>query len=697
MNAPAKIQTRFSPLHWQGRLPMVLQDEAAECGIACLAMAANYHGHDTDIRSLRLRFPQSAHGATLKSIMEIAVQLELTPRALRFDLNAMESLQTPCILHWNMSHFVVLKRFSNGKAIIHDPARGRIECGERELDEAASGVALELLPTADFRPLQDRHHLRITDLWSNISGLGQSLALIITLSLLLQASSLASPLYLQFVVDEVISRGDTKLLVVLAAGFTLLLLFEVGTRVLRQLVILSFSSRMNLQLATNLFNHLIRLPMDYFQTRHLGDIVSRHSSIGSVRDLFTGGVVSAIVDGLLSLMTVTAMLIYSVPLTLIVLSITLAYLAVRAALYPSIRRRNTESIVADARTQSSMMESIRGIATIKLHEKESERLNQWQNQLIKTMRSQIGAEKFRITEESLNHALFGLAHIAVIYIAAHSVIDGLMSVGMLFAYMSFTQRFIGSVEGLIDQFIAFKMLGIHLERLADIVLTPREVTIEKSSLPLVNCPTASTLKVENLSFKYKGNTQNSFENINFSVEPGECVAITGASGSGKTTLLHCMMGLLTPASGDISWDGKSIFRLASYRTLIATVMQNDQLLSGSILDNICFFDTAPNMERLAACAEAACIHTDILQLPMQYNTLIGDMGSCLSGGQKQRICIARALYRQPLILFMDEATSHLDSACEAQLSRNIKQLPMTRILVAHRRETIVCADRVIEL
>jgi ATP-binding cassette, subfamily B, bacterial CvaB/MchF/RaxB len=682
------------------QLPVIQQAEAAECGLACLAMIARYHGHEIDIGTLRSQHPQSLHGATLRTLMDIANDLQLAPRALRFELSSIHALQTPCLLHWNMSHFVVLKGIRGKRAVIHDPARGKLSCTLEELGNAASGVALELMPVQDFTAMHSRSRLRFSDLWSNIHGLPLSLAIIIGLSLLLQFIALASPLYLQFVVDEVITRHAGDLLRALATGFALLLLLEVATQTLRQLVVLSFSSILNLQLATNLLNHLLQLPLEYFQLRHLGDIVSRCGSIGAIRQLFTEGVASLFVDGLLSLVTLLAMFAYNAKLTLFAMGACALYLVSRTLLYPASRRKMADSISADARTQSSLMESIRGITTIKLHQKENQRLEQWQSRLIATMTAEIGVRKLGIAQDAINTTVFGLTHLVLIYIAAHSVMAGAMSIGMLYAFMSYTQRFIKGTESLIDQFIEFRMLGVHLERLADIVLAPVERG-SCSKLGAGKVPHASDssgrLEIEAVSFTYSGCQQPVFSNVSFTVASGEIIALTGTSGCGKSTLLHCLAGLLKPTHGHVRWNGRSIFAAQDYRSSIACVMQDDQLLSGSIADNICFFDPEPDREKIALCASAACIHEDILRLPMQYNTLIGDMGSSLSGGQKQRICIARALYRQPSILLMDEATSHLDPDCERQVSNNISQLPITRIIVAHRRETIATATRIIDL
>ncbi|GHD10424.1 ABC transporter [Halioglobus japonicus] len=697
MNMTALATDRGSNAFSSG-LPVIYQAEAAECGLACLAMVGRYFGHDIDLRSLRCRFPQSLQGTTLKTLMDIARQINLMPRALRFELDVIKELETPCLLHWNMNHFVVLRGMKGTQAVIHDPARGKVLCSYDELFTSVSGIAMELSPAIDFKRLQDRHKLRLSDLWTGVHGLGRSLGAVITLSLMLQIVLLASPLYLQFVVDEAIPRRDIDLLRALALGFAVLLVFEVISRSLRAMLVLNLSSRLNLQLATNLVNHLLRLPLNYFHSRHLGDIVSRYSSLGAIRQLLSEGLVAIVVDGVLSTIALVAMFIYSPPLTLLILLVTLLYLGTRIALFPAIRRRTEATIQADAVAQSSLMESVRAIAPVKLHQCETERVQQWQHRLTKTIAADIGAQKLGILHTGINTALFGAGQLLLVYLAAGFVMANLMTIGMLYAFIAYSQRFVQGVGSLIEQWMSLRMLNVHLDRLADIALTAAEprptplISTSAEQQALDHC-----LKIESLSFTYNGTSEPVFEDINLLIEPGEAVAITGASGCGKTTLLQCLAGLIHPTSGRVLWNNRDIFSHDNYRAQIACVMQDDQLLSGSIADNICFFDNVPDMDRIVQSAISACVHEDITRLPMQYNTLVGDMGTSLSGGQKQRICIARALYRLPKILIMDEATSHLDARCEKRLSNNISRLPMTRIVVAHRESTIETVDRRIKL
>jgi len=684
----------FSGTH---RLPVIYQTESAECGLACLAMIASFHGYETDLAHLRQRIQVSNHGTNLKSLIDMAARLHLAARPLKLDSDSVGGLQLPCILHWDLSHFVVLKSVKSRKAIIHDPASGERVLTKEEFDKHFTGIALELTPTSKFEVVDTRKHLGLRHFWSRVSGLKRSLVQIILLSLLLQVFAIVSPFYMQTVVDDVILRNDRNLLVVLAIGFGLLLLIETGAHVLRQWVVLYLSSRLNIQMAANLFRHLIRLPMNYFSTRHMGDVVSRFGSLENVRELLTTSLVASVVDGVMAIITLTVMFFYSVKLTLLVLVVVLLYAALRFALYRPLRLLTEVKIIAQAKHDSYFMESVRAIQTIKLFQRENDRQGQWQNRLADVINQGIQIARWSIGYNTINRLLFGFENLLVIYFAATAVMGNIFSVGMLFAFISYKNRFVGAMDTLIATSIELKMLGLHLDRLSDIVFTDAEdldelLPSQPSSLPL-----SGKIEVRNLGFQYGETEGPTFRNLNFTIEAGETVAITGPSGCGKTTLLKCLMGLLKPTEGEILIDDRPLTQVVDYRRQVAGVMQDDQLMAGTIADNIACFEPQIDFEHVTYCAQMACIHDEIIRMPMQYNTLVGDMGNSLSGGQKQRIVLARALYRAPRILFMDEATSHLDVANESMVNNHIKQLAVTRVLVAHRPETVESAGRQIAI
>ncbi|MEP4889287.1 MAG: peptidase domain-containing ABC transporter [Aliiglaciecola sp.] len=684
-------------------LPCVLQTEASECGLACLAMISGFYGYEIDLTSIRNRFSISAHGATLKQIMQIAGQMELSPRALRLEMEQLAELQTPCILHWELKHFVVLKKVTKNKVHIHDPAVGERVLDLGEVDKLFTGVALELTPTPAFEKGKQKRKLSLSHFWSRITGLKRSLVIILMLSLFIQVFALVQPYYMQTVIDDVILRSDLNLLTVLAFGFGLLLLIDTGTSYIRQTVILNLSSRLNIQMAANIFTHLIRLPLNYFSKRHMGDVVSRFGSLQSIRDLLTTGFVTVFVDGLMAIFTLWVMFLYDRKLTFIVLAIVFLYALLRYLFYKPLRRLTEESIVSSAKENSHFMESVRAIQTIKLFEKETDRQSQWQNKLAESMNKEIRLQRWHIGFDTANKVLFGLENILVIYFAALAVTNSMLSVGMLFAFVSYKARFINSMDSLIEKWIEFRMLELHCERLADVVYTSKDPMVKEFKSPCLSASISENdkiqgeIKLQSLGFSYSQLDRPVFQNISHRFEAGSTIAIVGTSGSGKSTLMKCMMGLLQPTEGQVFIDGTVLPNLPNYRQSIAAVMQDDVLLTGSIAENIACLAANIDMQKVVYCAHLACIHEDIAKTSMQYNTLVGDMGANLSGGQKQRIILARALYKSPRILFLDEATSHLDVHNEMAINNHIKQLSITRIIIAHRPQTIASADQVLSL
>ena len=389
------------------------------------------------------------------------------------------------------------------------------------------------------------------------------------------------------------------------------------------------------------------------------------------------------------------MALYSVKLTAIVVLVTIIYFLLRLALYRPFRHRNEEALVADAKQQSHFMETVRAMQSIKVFQQETERHSRWQNHYADSINASIRIGHWEIGYITINKLLFGIENIIIIYLAAISVIDSMISLGMLFAFISYKQRFLGSMDSLITQIIEFKMMGLHLQRLSDIVLAETE-TLPETGMDFAARLTG-TIRVSQAGFAYTEAMPKVFSDINFHIKAGESVVITGPSGCGKTTLLKCMMGLLPLNQGHVFIDQKDIHQNNQLRLRLAAVMQDDQLLSGSLADNISSFDPLVDQKRITESAILANIHEEIMAMPMHYNTLVGDMGASLSGGQKQRILLARALYRRPDILFLDEATSHLDVSGESIINEHIKQLDITRVMVAHRPETIASADRIIKL
>ena len=680
----------------RSKLPVTLQTEVAECGLTCLSMIAGYYGYDTDLHTLRRRFPVSLKGATLQHIIQIGEDLDLSARALRVELGALESLQTPAILHWDLNHFVVLKSVSGSKVVIHDPSQGRRVLTLEEFSKHFTGVAVEFSPTTSFEQKTAVEQVRLFDFLRTTGGIKKAFVQLVVLSILLQVFAIASPFYMQLVVDQALTTYDRDLLTVLAIGFLLLALIRVVTNAFRSWVIVYLGNTLSFQMGGNLFRHLIHLPLDFFEKRHIGDLIARFGSMDAIQKILTTGMVTALVDGVMAITTFIMMWLYAPYLALLVLAVVLIYTGIRLALFGPLRTLTEEEIVARAKEQSNFMESLRAVQTIKIFGKESDRQSLWKNCFADVANSRIRLGKFRVGYTGINELLFGVENVLVIYLGASMVLDGSFSIGMLYAFISYKTQFAQKTSTLIEQIIEFRMLGLHLSRLSDIALTEKEDLGEATTL---GHEFKGELALSKIQFRYSETETYLFKDLNLHIKQGEAVAIIGSSGCGKSTLLKVMMGLLPAESGEIRYDGGKLDELGlkGLRQHIGAVMQDDQLLSGSIADNIAFFEASPEQERIEACAKLASVHEDITQMPMGYQSLIGDMGTTLSGGQKQRVLLARALYRQPRLLFLDEATSHLDVKTERVVNEAIRALDITRIIIAHRPETIRTADRVLLL
>ncbi|WIT13421.1 peptidase domain-containing ABC transporter [Paucibacter sediminis] len=678
------------------RMAVVLQGEATECGLACLAMVAGAHGQRWSLAELRGRFAVSLKGVTMAGLVRMAGQLGLAGRALRAEPEQLAQLHLPCVLHWDFNHFVVLSEVGAGGALILDPARGERRLSLAELGKHFTGVALELRPGQAFAPKAAAPAPRWRELLGRISGLRRSLAQILALALALELLALLSPFLLQWVVDGVIVSADRDLLVTLGLGFGLLVLLSGAIGALRSWAVLYLSASLNLQWLTNVFAHLLRLPLAWFEKRHMGDIWSRFASVQEIQKTLTGSFIEALLDGTMVLITLAMMAVYSARLSALALGAVAGYALLRWAFFRPLREAAQETLVHEARQNSHFLESLRGAQAIKLFNAQADRGSRFANLVVEQMNASLVGRKLDLWMGLGNKLLFGLERVAIVWLGALLVLDRELSVGMLFAFLAYKEQFSLRVSALIDKAVQLKMLRLQGERLADIVLSPAEAAASAAPRPL---PADAGLTLTRVHFRYAEGEAEVISGCDLQIAAGESVAIVGPSGCGKTSLLKLMLGIHTPQQGEVLVGGVPLAQLGlqHWREQIGTVMQDDQLFAGSLADNISFFDPEADPGWVAECATLACVHEDIAAMPMGYQTLIGDMGSSLSGGQRQRVLLARALYKRPKFLFLDEATSALDPERERQVNASLRQLSLTKIVIAHRQETIAAAQRVINL
>lgn len=682
--------------HQRNKLKLVRQTEVAECGLACLVMMANYFGHDMDLPAVRHQFGTSMKGASLVRLIQVAGHMGLEVRPLRAELEYLSELQGPAIAHWDHAHFVVIHRVTAKGAEIFDPARGHLTMPMAEVSKHFTGILLEASPHVDFTPTAARRRITLRGLLGRVTGLKRSAAQTLTLAVAIELLALLLPYQAQWVLDSVLVTEDSILLWTIGACFLVVVGMQMALTVARAYLITWLGASLSSQWITNLFRHLLSLPLGFFQRRHMGDVVSRFNSIHIMQNVLTASFAEALLDGATGILTVVILTIYSPSLTLVVGLAVAVYGAVRWAAYRHLRLINEEQIIYGARQNSELMESIRGIQAIKLGVRSAERSSRLSSATMESCERDMRSQRIGLIFNAVNQGLFSLLRVVIITVAAWQCMQGGFTAGMLVAFVAYADRFGQKLGGLVDKSVDLAMLRMHAERVADIALEEPEANLRGTYRG--ENPDAD-IEVRGLSFRYGPDEPWIFRDLNFRIQQGEYVAITGRSGCGKSTLAKVLLGLLPPTEGTVMLGGIDVRKLGleRYRLLVGSVMQDDQLFAGSIAQNIAFFEPEADVHKVHECAKHAMIDEEIRGMPMGYETLVGDMGSSLSGGQKQRVLIARALFNCPRILVLDEATSHLDSAGEHGINDAVGHLNMTRITIAHRPDTIASADRVLNL
>jgi ATP-binding cassette subfamily B protein RaxB len=678
------------------KLPIILQDEIAECGHACVVMISNFWGHHLDLQALRRINKPSHRGVTLLELKNLCEELGFTARALSVSLNELKHVKTPAILHWNMNHFVVLKRVKKNSIVIHDPAVGSKECSIRDVSKNFTGIVLEIERPEGFKKISQKDRLNLYDLIYTAHGINKYIIFLVVLSLSIECLRLLNPLFLQYVTDNVLDSSGSHNLYVIASAFVLLIFIQIFADFIRGNMIIYLTNNLTEQFSANIVKHILKLPLDFFEKRRKGDIQSKVQSIDQIQRKIGTDFVNTVLDGLMIIVNLAVIIVYSRILSVLVIISLLIYLGIRCLSYHSLKKHTEASIVEHAKAASVFLETLQTILPIKSFQKEHTRFNSWRNAYILSLNADIKVAKLQVVYQGINQLLFHIEPILIICIGASLVLMKQFSMGMLMAFLAYRLLLVTKASSLIQSLIEYKLISIQLNRLGDLIF--QETEPEQKGIRCIE-QVRGSLSLKNVCFRYHANEKNILNNINLNINIGEKIVIVGPSGCGKSTLLKVMMGLLPLGDGEIYIDDIPLreMGLKNYRNITASVMQGDSLLSGSVLENITFFEEeSVDMEAVYEVTQLAAIHKMILTLPMGYETMIGEMGGTLSGGQKQRILLARALYKKPKFLFLDEATSHLDIYNEKKINQALKSLKMTQIIIAHRIETIQMADRVIE-
>lgn len=660
-------------------------------------MVAGFHGDATDLVALRRENGASSKGMTLAGVMRLCDSRQLVPRAIRCSIAELRRLRLPCILHWQFNHFVVLSRVRGDSLLLHDPARGPRTISLQDASAAFTGVALEVLPSRDFRRRRAPARLRLVELVANDAALRRLFPVAMMLALVSELLLLGAPFYLQVVIDQVLVKGDRSLLDVLAAGFLLLAVFQAVAMTMRQLVFQYLSQTTVFDMSSRLSRHLLSLPLHFFQVRELGDIQQRLQALSTIRNFLTQTAPRLVLDGVFLLLVTAMLFVYAPAMSVAVLAAALVYGAWRMAIFRAMFRHAHAIARAEAATQTHLLETLRAAQTIKMSAIEATRLSDWKNLFATRVNTEIRSGHLRAADAALHHVVFNGLRIATVYLLAREAIQGGMTIGQLSAFVAYLGMFVTRATAVVNYVAEFRLLRVPLERLGDIIFHDTEahgVTVEG-----IRAGPAMSITLRDVEYRPSRQDSPILSACSLRVAGGEFVAIRGRSGSGKSTLLRVIAGLVPASSGQLIYEGKPGHELgaADLRNATGAVLQGDVLLSGTVAENIVMFVDDVDLRDVRRAAQSAMIDEEIEAMPMAYQTRIGDLGSALSAGQTQRILLARALYGRPGLLLLDEVTGGLDAETERLVVASLRRLEVTRIVVTHSEAVMRAADRVIDL
>ena len=690
------------------KLPMVYQAEAAECSLACLSMVAGYHGNHISITELRRLYPVSMNGLTVRDVLDISKSLGLSSRPLRCEIEQLKAVKLPAMLHWDLQHFVVLEAITPTHYLINDPGRGPRKIDRKTLSCFFTGIVIDFEPNQEFRKREGSDALTITDLVGPIRNWRRTIFIIVGLSAILELLLLTQPLFIRSIVDVGLNLSIDSIIYRLTGILLVVALLYGAIGALRDYVVLRAGTALNLEMMRNLFQHVLSLPLSFFEKRPIGHLIERYRVTGDIERFVVSDLPLALIDGAMTLLSLALVFTISAPLASISLTTLIVYYLVRALTYKHLRGKEEAMVWAKGEESGFLIETLRSIFTTKVNALEKNRYHAWTNLYTRLIDSQ---RAFGVADLSLRGArsiIVGINVATLLFVASLQVSATVITVGSLFAVLFYNSHFVLRSIGLVERYFEYRLLSVRLERIEDLVFTDPEADVRNSgarskSAHPDGAPIARKLNGDielcDVEFQYSPQDPLILSGASLVISRGEFVALVGDNGSGKTTLLKLLLGLYPPTSGQIKYDNYDLsgMSLVNMRKQLGIVTQDDQLYAGSLVENISAFDPEVDLDRVVSCSSLATVQDDIEALPMGFNTRVGDLGSPFSEGQTQKLYLARALYRDPAILMMDEGTANLDQRSETEILRNLAVLPCTKILIAHRSATIKKADRVLLL
>jgi ATP-binding cassette subfamily B protein RaxB len=661
---------------------MVFQAEVSECGLACAAMVANSSGNGVSLTDLRREYPVSLSGMSLRSLMIVLNDLGFSVRPMRVDITDMKALTTPCILHWDMDHYVVLSKISRSHVVIHDPAIGVRRLDYAEVNDLFTGVVLECLTSQRFTRSSAPQELRLSELWKPHAGFFSSSLAILLLVISGEALGLSAPALTQVAIDRVMPAGDIRSLVTLTAALVVLGITAATLQLWKNQRASKLSATVSFSIERGVVSHLLRLPTTFLERRSIGDVLGRLDSVAPITTFLSHDCSIMLVDGVVFCLCTMLLLAYH-PSLFLIPAVGLVLTAIAKLIYlQSVKAMAASRLRADAREKSVSIESLRAHRALKLFGREFERLLLWQSSIAAGIQASVNMSNQAFTWAYILAVVGTLEGGTLLLMGGWQVALGSMTIGSFVAFSAYASMFSGRGAALLDHTQNFRMLRLHQNRISDIVKAPAELISRSpfdASIPI------SSLCLVDVSFRYSRFSTETLTNVSFVVPCGKLTLISGRSGGGKSTLIKILAGLLIPEKGQLLVNGAPLtsFGVEDFRRRVGVVMQDDTLLSGTLAENIAFFVSNIKLERVQELALVLGLHDEIMKMPMGYRSLVGDMGSVLSGGQKQRLLIARALYHDPDIILLDEGTANLDFGNEVNVLKQLQTLKKTVVMVSH--------------
>jgi ATP-binding cassette subfamily B protein RaxB len=667
---------------------MDLQSTANECGICCMKVILSEFGKEVDKESIYKRLKKIGGGLSLSVISNLATSFGLICRAVRIsDLSDLKQISTPCILHWNMNHYVVLLKINNRKLIVYDPASGNREISYKEAESSMTGVVVEFERGNEFDTAIEYVEKKQFPL--NLSRYKGSIGFLLFLTVLSQVAALGTPVYTQLIIDEAIVEGDESALVALILGLIAIMIGELCVRSLRMVLSVGLTMKLARAFGSRFIDRLIRLDLSYFESREIGDTLSRYGSLQAIRGLITNEYVHIGIDLIVVLVSSIAMVYYSVFLFLVAVSISLVYIIIRSYFLPKVRTATNILMQSIGSFETKFIEIVESQKAVKCLSAEDKAANTLINKMVDNLNSEFSLATLSI-KLSITEAIFiSISTVLAIYFSGVMVIEQELTVGMFFAYLAYLSKYNLSLSGFVGNFFSIKAAKVHFDRIAQI----QNAKVDNNYLVVDGAQDAKmgAWELNDVAFSY-GDKYSVFSNINFRTEDFSVLMIAGPSGCGKSTLLHCMAGLYPLDGGEILFNGRSVYGDSAFRRNASVVFQDDKLISGTVVQNITFFDVNIDMELVRRCARLACIEEEINNMSMGYHTPIYGYGHNISGGQIQRLLLARALYKAPKILFLDESLNQVSPSLEQEIVSNLVDENVKVIGVAHRKESLALAD-----